>query len=109
MISSPATISLIRRKRWLCVTRCPAKTELPSGPGTALPGQWPGALSIAVRLTPSYMGWTSPILGIWISPILTIGTAARGLAGGASGFVRAAGAAPVVLVVGGSVVVVVSR
>src|SRR5688572_20714997 len=46
---------------------------------------------------------------MWISPILTIGTAARGLAGGASGAVWGAGAAPVVDVVGGSVVVVVSR
>src|SRR5688572_19065746 len=107
MISSPATISLIRRNGWLCVTRCPANTELPSWPGLALPGQCPGPLSMTVRVTPSYTGCTSPIFGMWISPILTIAEAARGLAGGAIGVVRGAGAAPVVEVVGASVVVVV--
>jgi len=39
MISSPGTSSLMRRNGWVWVTRCPAKTALPSWPGTALPGQ----------------------------------------------------------------------
>src|SRR5581483_10274999 len=47
------------------------------------------------------MGWTRPIFGIRISPILTTGAGAVGLAGGTIGFVAwVAGA-------GGSVVVVV--
>src|SRR5882757_3633152 len=92
------------RNGWVWVTRCPAKTALPSWPGTALPGQCPGPWSMTVRVTPSKMGWTSPILGIRISPILTIGAGAVGLAGGAMGPVRGAGAPSgrVVVVVGGT-------
>src|SRR6266540_3258189 len=108
MISSPGTSSLIRRKGWVWVTRWPAKTAFPSWPGTALPGQWPGPWSITVRVTPSYTGCTSPILGIWISPIFTTGTAAWGSAGGAIGVVRGAATAATVVDVGGSVVVVVA-
>src|SRR5438067_7521287 len=109
MISSPGSSSLMRRNGWVCVTRWPAKTALPSWPGTALPGQWPGPWSITVRVTPSKMGWTRPVLGVWISPALTAGTAAWGLSGGSTGAVRGAGEAGTVVDVGGSVVVVVSR
>src|SRR4051794_36952017 len=61
---------------------------------------------MTVRVTPSKTGWTSPIRGIWISPIFTTGTAAWGLAGGSTGAVR--GAATAGTVVGGSVVVEVA-
>src|SRR5581483_742684 len=52
------------------------------------------------------MGWTRPIFGMRISPILTMGDGAVGLAGGGTGRVRGAGAAgtvvAVVAVVGGT-------
>src|SRR5688572_32292774 len=48
------------------------------------------------------MGCTSPILGMRISPILTIGTLGRSMTGGAEGRVRGAGSAS-----GGAVVTVV--
>src|SRR5213078_602506 len=52
------------------------------------------------------MGWTRPILGIRISPILTMGDGAVSLTGGGIGRVRGAGAACtagcVVTVVGGT-------
>src|SRR5581483_2068999 len=106
-ISSPGTSWSTLRNGWVWVTRCPAKTALPSWPGRALPGQCPGPWSMTVSVTPSKTGCTSPILGIRISPILTTGDGAVSLTGGGIGRVRGAGAAataggPVVTVVGGT-------
>jgi hypothetical protein len=65
---------------------------------------------MTVSVTPSKMAWARPILGIWISPIWTMGSLARGSFGGAIGWVCGAGAAATAVLdeVGGGRVVVVA-
>ena len=43
------------RNGLLWLVRWPATTTLPTWPGMAVPGQWPGPLSSVDRAMPSYM------------------------------------------------------
>ena len=52
--SSPGTSWSRWRKSWLWLTRCPATTTLPTSPGIAEPGQWPGPWSSVASRMPSY-------------------------------------------------------
>src|SRR3954471_14345769 len=106
MTSSPiSSLSMFRNGlSWL--TRCPAITTFPICPGIAVPGQWPGPWSRVVRVMPSNMDFDTPILGISIVPTCVSCSAARGSAGGASGFGKVAGTVVVDDVVGVLVVVV---
>ena len=76
-------------------------TTLPTSPGIAVPGQWPGPLFNVESLMPSHMSAASPIFGISIEPSWTFGSVVPSSAGGGSGTGRAT------VVGGGGVVVVV--
>ena len=56
------------RKSALWLVRWPATTTLPSSPGIAVPGQWPGPQSSVLIRIPSRNGASSPIAGIWMRP-----------------------------------------
>ena len=56
------------RKSALWLTRWPATTTLPTSPGIAVPGQWPGPRSSVDRRMPSNIVAVSPIRGISIEP-----------------------------------------
>src|SRR5687768_16969427 len=73
------------RKGWVLVTRWPANTALPTSPGSAVPGQWLGPLSMLRIVMPWKTGWTRPILGISIEPICSTGSGAYSFFGGATG------------------------
>src|SRR3954447_5720216 len=108
MTSSPiSSLSMFRNGlSWL--TLCPAITTLPICPGIAVPGQWPGPWSRVVNVMPSYIALETPILGISMVPTCVSCSAARGSAGGDSGFGNVAATVVVVdeVVVGALVVVV---
>ena len=78
---------------WL--TRWPASTTLPTSPGIAVPGQWPGPLSSVDRRMPSNIVRVSPIAGISIVPISIRGSVVPSSGGGGDGE-RAAVAASIV-------------
>src|SRR3954453_3011211 len=109
MITSSPTSSLSMLRNGLSwLTRGPAIPTLPICPGIAVPGQWPGPWSSVVSVMPSYIALDTPILGISIVPTCVSCSAARGSAGGDSGFGNVAATVVVVddVVVGALVVVV---
>src|SRR4051795_13514542 len=108
MTSSPISSLSMFRKGLSWLTLCPAITTLPICPGIAVPGQWPGPWSRVVNVMPSYIALETPILGISIVPTCVSCSAARGSAGGDSGFGNVAATVVVVddVVVGALVVVV---
>src|SRR3954452_19901673 len=109
MTSSPISSLSMFRKGLSWLTLCPAITTLPICPGIAVPGQCPGPWSSVVSVTPSYIALETPIFGISIVPTCVNCSAARGSAGGASGFGNVSATVVVVdnVVVGAMVVVVV--
>ncbi len=84
---SPGTRSLTWRKSAWWLVRWPATTTLPTCPGIADPGQWPGPGRACVNRIPSYSVASIPSFGMAIRPSWPRFSAARGSCGGAIGWV----------------------
>src|SRR4051812_39913520 len=101
---SPGTRrSMLRKSAWW-LTRCPAITTLPTWPGLADPGQWPGPAFNVPRVTPSYILVSTPIAGISILPASTSGSLAFACGGGTGTGNATVVVAAVVVVVAAAVV-----